>query len=112
MKVSAYSCFMLSEGRSSASPKAQGFSLSCRGKRSKREGESLCRKEGFCKVQVSPVSLVGDIGDVPEDDPLDKLAFLLQSRNETLDKKVKRNNSKMRRRIITKDLVRGKKPLS
>lgn len=68
---------MLSEEHNSAYPKAQRFSLSFRGKRSQREGESLCREEGFCKVQVSLVSLVGDLGDVLGNDALDKFAFLL-----------------------------------
>lgn len=42
------------------------------------------------------------------DGTLDKLAFLLYSKNNKLDKKVRRHNSKVRRHIATKGQVRGK----
>lgn len=53
----SYNCFMLIEGHSPVCPEAQR--LSDRGRKSKRE-----REEEFCKVQISPVSVGGDIGDV------------------------------------------------
>lgn len=56
------------------------------------------------------MSLGGDLGNVQEDDALDKLASLLYSRNDKLDRKVKRHNSKVRRLLTTEVLVRGKNP--
>lgn len=70
--------------------------------------EFLHREEKFCKVQVSLMSLEG--GNVWENNALDKLAFLLYSVSDKLDKKVKRQNCKVRRLIATKGSVRGKNP--
>lgn len=72
------------------------------------EGESSCKEEEFCKVQVNLVCLEDDIGNVQEDDALDKLASFLYSRNDKVDKKIKRYNLKVRKFITTKGLVRGK----
>lgn len=76
------------------------LSLFDRGRRKKKVKESLCREEGSYKVQVSLVSPGGDIGSIQEDDTLDKLASSY-SRNDILDKKDRRNNSKVRRCITT-----------
>lgn len=53
--------------------------------------------------------LEGDIDNIQKDDMLDKLASLY-SRNDILDKKVRRNNSKVRRHITTNSIVRDKNP--
>lgn len=56
------------------------------------------------------MSLGGNISNIQMDDALDKLVSLLYSRNDKLGKRVKRQNSKVRRLTATKGLVRGKNP--
>lgn len=72
------------------------------------EKESLRREEEFCNVKVSRVSLGDDTCDVQMDDMLENLTSFMYFGNDKADKKLKRQNSKVRKLITTKALVRDK----
>lgn len=99
----------LSEGLDLPSPRLRR-SPWLTGMGSKKGKKYLFRAEGFCKVQVSLVSLEGDMGDVLKDGVFDTVASLLHSRNNKHDKKVQSHHSKVRRLTIPKGLMRGESP--
>lgn len=72
-----------------ASCLCQGMEVLPVWQRKEKQKEKVYDK-GFCKVQVSLMSLGGDIGDVQGNEALDtsRLASLLYSRNDKLDEKI------------------------